>query len=66
MLHMDLFGGPIDVASIRGFRYAFVVVDDYTRYTWNMFLVYKNETFDEFAKLCRKVQNEKGYFIKKH
>ena len=32
LLHMDLFG-PIDVPSLRGSRYAFVVVDDYTRYT---------------------------------
>ena len=60
---MDLFG-PIDVPSLRGSKYAFVVVDDYTWYTWVMFLVHKNEAFDEFAKLCRKVQNEKGYFIK--
>ena len=52
LLHMDLFG-PIDVSSLRGSRYAFVVVDYYTRYTWVMFLIHKNETFDEFAKLCR-------------
>ena len=60
---MDLFG-PIDVPSLRGSRYVFIVVDDYTMYTSVMFLAHKNETFDEFAKLCRKVQNEKGYFIK--
>ena len=63
LLHMDLFG-PIDIPSLRGSKYAFVIVDDYTKYTWFMFLVHKNEAFDEFAKLCRKVQNEKGYFIK--
>ena len=50
LLHMDLFG-PIDIPSLRGFRYAFVVVGDYTMYTWVMFLAHKNETFDKFAEL---------------
>ena len=58
LLHMDLFG-PIDVPSLRGSRYAFVVVDDYTRYTWVMFLIRKNEASNKFGKLCRKMQNEK-------
>ena len=54
LLHMDLFG-PIDIPSLRGSKYTFIVVDDYTRCAWIMFFVHKNEAFDEFARLYRKV-----------
>ena len=59
---MDLFG-PIRTASLSGKLYAFVIVDDYSRYTWVLFLAHKNEAHEAFAKLCRRVQNEKGYVI---
>jgi hypothetical protein len=32
LLHVDLMG-PMQVESLGGKRYAFVVVDDYSRYT---------------------------------
>nr|GEZ29935.1 Gag-Pol polyprotein [Tanacetum cinerariifolium] len=34
LLHMDLCG-PMRIASINGKRYVLVIVDDYSRYTWN-------------------------------
>nr|GEV22912.1 putative ribonuclease H-like domain-containing protein [Tanacetum cinerariifolium] len=34
LLHMDLCG-PIRIASLNGKRYVLVIVDDYSRYTWN-------------------------------
>ena len=37
LLHLDLFG-PTQVASLGGMRYFFVIVDDYSRYTWGLFL----------------------------
>nr|GEU76001.1 putative ribonuclease H-like domain-containing protein [Tanacetum cinerariifolium] len=37
LLHMDLCG-PMRVASINGKKYVLVLVDDYSRYTWNHFL----------------------------
>ncbi|GJS24570.1 reverse transcriptase domain-containing protein [Tanacetum coccineum] len=37
LLHMDLCG-PMRVASINGKRYILVIVDDYSRYTWTLFL----------------------------
>nr|GEY11944.1 hypothetical protein [Tanacetum cinerariifolium] len=43
LLHMDLCG-PMRVASINGKRYALVIVDDYSRYTWTHFLRSKDET----------------------
>ena len=62
LLHMDLFG-PIRTANLSGKLYVFVIVDDYSRYTWVLFLAYKNEAHKAFVKLCRRVQNEKGYAI---
>nr|GEW56035.1 ribonuclease H-like domain-containing protein [Tanacetum cinerariifolium] len=43
LLHMDLCG-PMQVESINGKKYVFVIVDDYSRYTWTHFLRFKDET----------------------
>ncbi|GKC39373.1 retrovirus-related pol polyprotein from transposon TNT 1-94 [Tanacetum coccineum] len=43
LLHMDLCG-PMRVASINGKRYILVIVDDYSKYTWTLFLHSKDET----------------------
>jgi len=40
LLHLDMFG-PTGNASIGGKRYGLVVVDDYSRWTWVMFLAHK-------------------------
>nr|GEZ81367.1 hypothetical protein [Tanacetum cinerariifolium] len=37
LLHIDLCG-PMRVASINGKKYIMVIVDDYSRYTWTLFL----------------------------
>nr|GEV27231.1 retrovirus-related Pol polyprotein from transposon TNT 1-94 [Tanacetum cinerariifolium] len=37
LLHIDLCG-PMRVASIYGKKYILVIVDDYSRYTWTLFL----------------------------
>nr|GEY60076.1 retrovirus-related Pol polyprotein from transposon TNT 1-94 [Tanacetum cinerariifolium] len=42
-LHMDLCG-PMRVASINGKKYILVIVDDYSRDTWTLFLRSKDET----------------------
>ena len=62
LLHMDLFGSS-RTTSLRGKSYAFVIVDDFSRYTWVLFLAHKNDVFHKFSKLCRKIQNEKGFTI---
>ena len=36
LLHMDLFG-PTTYKSLGGNLYCFVIVDDYSRYTWTFF-----------------------------
>ncbi|GJW99404.1 retrovirus-related pol polyprotein from transposon TNT 1-94 [Tanacetum coccineum] len=51
LLHMDLCG-PMRVASINGKRYILVIVDDYSRYTWTLFLrtEFLNKTLNAFFK----------------
>ena len=40
LLHMDLFG-PSRTRSFGGNVYALVIVDDFSRYSWTLFLVQK-------------------------
>ncbi|MCR2847955.1 DDE-type integrase/transposase/recombinase, partial [Weizmannia coagulans] len=62
LLHIDLFG-PSRVTSIGGKSYVFVIIDDYSRFTWTIFLAKKNKACVEFSKLCKNIQNSKGYLI---
>ena len=59
---MDLFG-PSRTFSFGGKYYCLVIFDDYSRYTWVIFLATKDEVFPLFTRLARKVQNEKNYVI---
>ncbi|GKE79988.1 retrovirus-related pol polyprotein from transposon TNT 1-94 [Tanacetum coccineum] len=59
LLHMDLFG-PSAVQSYGENFYTLVIVDDYSRYTWTRFLKHKNEAFDHFEILSKKIQIQKG------
>ena len=43
LIHMDLFG-PMNVMSMSKKIYALVIVDDYSKYTWVLFLHSKDET----------------------
>ena len=58
LLHLDLFG-PSRTASLGGKHYAFVIVDDFSRFTWVLFLKSKDEAFYAFSMSCKKVENEK-------
>ena len=58
LLHIDLFG-PTKVASLGGKRYGFVIVDDYSRFTWVLFLKNKDDSFEMFKVFCKRIQNEK-------
>ncbi|KAH9770027.1 Integrase catalytic domain-containing protein [Citrus sinensis] len=50
-------------ASLSGKYYAFVIVDDFLRYTWVLFLANKDDALDAFKVFCKKIQNGKGYGI---
>ena len=56
---MDLFG-PSRTASLGGKIYGLVIVDDYSRFTWILFLSHKNGTLSAFSKLYRQISNEKN------
>ena len=62
LLHIDLFGSS-RTPSLGGKSYAYVIADDFSRYTWVLFLSKKNEAFYEFSKFCNKIQNETGFTI---
>ena len=55
--------GSSRTTSLGSKSYAFVIVDYFSRYTLVLFLAHKNDVFHEFLKLCRKIQNEKGFTI---
>jgi len=56
LLHMNLFG-PSRTMSLGGNYYALVVDDDFSRYTWKLFLESKSEAFSSFKKLAKRLQN---------
>lgn len=43
-------------------HYCFVIIDDFSRFTYVYFLTHKHETFDIFETYCKKTENE--HFIK--
>ena len=62
LLHMDLFG-PSRTMSLGGNYYALVIVDDFSRYTWTLFLESKSDAFSAFKKLARALQNTRSFSI---
>lgn len=52
LLHMDLMG-PMQVESIGGKRYVYVVVNDFSRFTWVNFIKEKSDTFEILKDLCQ-------------
>nr|GEV84881.1 uncharacterized mitochondrial protein AtMg00810-like [Tanacetum cinerariifolium] len=54
LLHMDLCG-PMRIASINGKRYVFVIVEDYSRYTWVHFLRSKDETPEVIKTFLKRI-----------
>ena len=64
LVHMDLFG-PTTYTSISGDKYDFVIVDDYTRYTWVFFLVDKSNVFVTFKSFVKGIHNKFETSIKR-
>ena len=62
LLHVDLMG-PTRMESLGGKRYIMVVVDDFSRYSWMKFFREKSEACEKMEKLCKRLQNEKGFPI---
>ena len=59
---MDLFG-PTRTTSLGGMKYGLVIVDDFSRYTWVLFITHKDETFNVFKKFYKRVTNLKNLSV---
>jgi hypothetical protein len=57
LLHMDFFG-PTLYKSIGGNLYCLVIIDDYSRYNWTLFLGDKSETPKIFKTFARRAKRE--------
>jgi transposase InsO family protein len=64
LFHIDLFG-PIQYISIGKNKYGFMIVDDYTRYTWVFFLVDNSDVFATFKSFVKGIHNEFETAIKR-
>ena len=54
-LHLDLFEPP-QTRSLGGKYYVYVVVHNFSRFTWFMLLTSKDEVFQSFVKKAKRVQ----------
>ena len=61
-MHLDLCG-PTRTPSFGGNRYAFVIVDDFSRFSWVIFLKHKDETYENFTSFVKRIQNFKDSTI---
>jgi hypothetical protein len=51
---MDIFG-PVAYVSIGGNKYGFVIVDDYSQYTWVFFMKDKSKVHEILNKFATRV-----------
>ena len=65
LLHMDLFG-PTHYATFTNATslYGFVIVDDYSRYTWVHIITYKIEVQEVFKRFSLRASTNFGVKIK--
>jgi transposase InsO family protein len=63
MLYIDLFG-PVAYISINSNKYGLIIIDDYSRFTWVLFLQDKSETQEVLKKFLR-TQNKFDVKVKK-
>jgi transposase InsO family protein len=64
LLHMDLFG-PVTYLNTGESKYGLVIVDDFSCFTWVLFLQDKSETQGTLKRFLRRAQNEFELKVKK-
>ncbi|GJT03945.1 retrovirus-related pol polyprotein from transposon TNT 1-94 [Tanacetum coccineum] len=64
LLHMDLFG-PVKPQTISHNKYTFVIVDEYSRYTWVFCLNKKSHVADCIMSFIKKMKNLNEVRVKK-
>ncbi|PKU81649.1 Retrovirus-related Pol polyprotein from transposon TNT 1-94 [Dendrobium catenatum] len=57
LIHSDVWG-PAPQASLDGFKYYVLFIDDYTRFCWIYPMHYKHETFTKFKNFCHLVTTQ--------
>jgi len=62
LLHIDIFG-PMSTSTLNVKYYAFVIVDDFSRFTWVLFLTHKSEAFNLFKHFCKRVKKKIDFSI---
>jgi len=62
LIHIDLCG-PMRIQSRSGKKYVLVIVDDYSRFTWVIFLTTKDETYNEFEAFVTRIQKTSGFQV---
>ena len=62
LIHMNLFG-PSKTKSLSENRFIFVLVDDFSHFTWVFFLEQKDQAFSHFNVFHKKVEKLKGFSI---
>ena len=55
-----IYFGPSRTKSLGGNYYGLVIVDDYSRFTWTLFIATKDNAYLAFNKFAKVIQNEKG------
>jgi transposase InsO family protein len=63
LVHLDVCG-PMTVASLSGFLYYVIFIDDLSRKTWIFFMKTKDEVFNIFYEFRAQVKNLTGKKIK--
>ena len=61
---MDIFGS-VAYISLGGNKYGFVIVDDYSRFTWVFFCVTRVRYMASSKKFAKRAQNEFDVKIKR-
>jgi len=51
------------ITSREGKRYVLVIVDEYSHFTWTLFLASKDETLEKFLVFLKKVEKRVGHSL---
>ena len=61
LLHLNLFGHSRTI-SLGKKKYGIVIVDDYSRFTWVLFLIDKDEAFEAFKTFKYRMRKDLALF----